>query len=258
MSAFDLLAPEYDSDFTHSIIGSNLRQRVHRYLLDQFHAGQHVLELGCGTGEDARMLAGEGIHVTATDSSAGMLEVASQKNADQPLIRFATLDLNQPQLADQAQQFDGAFSNFGALNCVLSRRVLAQWLADQIRPGGIAAFGIMAPYCLWEIGWHILHLDTTIAFRRLRGASSFLPDGASEAITIYYPPVNTLIAEFSPWFECIHLRPLGWLLPPTALYPVLEKRPRLLRLLTEWDQKTSSTSLLANFADHYWIELRRK
>jgi SAM-dependent methyltransferase len=259
MSAFDVLAPDYDDAFTHSTIGSALRQRVHHRLLSHFHAGDHVLELGCGTGEDARTLSQHGIQITATDASAGMLEVARRKNADQPLIRFAPLDLQQPALPHHSENpFDGVFSNFGALNCLPSRRPLAAWLADRIRPGGVAAFGIMAPCCLWEIIWHSLHLDGQIAFRRLRGSASFLPAGAPQALSITYPSVSTLTAEFSPWFERISIRPLGWLLPPTALYPVLEKRPRLLRLLTRWDEHSSSISALANLADHYWIELRRK
>lgn len=259
MTAFDLLAPSYDDDFTHSAIGSTLRQRVHQRLLSHFQAGDHLLELGCGTGEDAHVLSQHGIHITATDASAGMLEMARRKNTDQLLIHFAPLDLHQPALPDQpTAQFDGVFSNFGVLNCLPSRRELARWLADRIRPGGIAAFGIMAPCCLWEILWHTFHLDGQIAFRRLRGSSSFLPAGASAAVTVCYPSVATLSEEFAPWFERISVRPLGWLLPPTALYPVLEKRPRLLRLLTRWDECSSSCSPLANLADHYWIELRRK
>ncbi|MFN8447317.1 MAG: hypothetical protein U0521_01630 [Anaerolineae bacterium] len=49
--------------------------------------------------------------------------------------------------------------------------------------GGIAAFGVMSPLCLWEIGhWHGLHGDFRTAFRRLRRDTTF------DGLTIRYQP----------------------------------------------------------------------
>ena len=47
-----------------------LRGRVWQTLERTFTPGQHILELACGTGEDALWLAQRGIQVTATDGSA--------------------------------------------------------------------------------------------------------------------------------------------------------------------------------------------
>ncbi len=79
MSAFDALAPSYDDDFTHQPIGKILRTTVHNRLLRHFSAGQHILEIGCGTGEDALFLGERGINVTATDVSDAMLDVSREK-----------------------------------------------------------------------------------------------------------------------------------------------------------------------------------
>lgn len=49
------------------------------YYLKRIPAGQHVLELGCGTGRVSIELAREGRKVTGLDISRPMLEVASQK-----------------------------------------------------------------------------------------------------------------------------------------------------------------------------------
>jgi ubiquinone/menaquinone biosynthesis C-methylase UbiE len=83
MSAFDTLAPTYDNDFTQQAIGQILRARVHQRLLSHFSASQHVLEIGCGTGEDALFLAEQGITVTATDASEEMLSIAREKTNHQ-------------------------------------------------------------------------------------------------------------------------------------------------------------------------------
>lgn len=252
-SSFDRLAPTYDHDFTEGVIARHLRNRAHARLNMHFHRGDTVLELGCGTGEDARAAARRGIRVIATDASPEMLKMAQAKTADLPLVTLESLDLNA--LSAQFPPVDHAFSNFGAINCVHDRRALACWLADRVRPGGKIVFGIMSPLCLWEIGWHVLHADFKIAFRRLHKYSEFQIDGG-DMIRVYYPTIQQISAEFSPYFRRIHVEPLGLLLPPTALYPVLEKRPRLLSRLTRLDDAIRA-SALSMLADHYWIEFER-
>lgn len=92
--AFDPLASTYDSDFTNTAIGRYLRGRVQARLEQHFRAGDHVLELGCGTGEDARWLAGRGVAVLATDASAAMLDITRAKAAGNSLVQVARLDIS--------------------------------------------------------------------------------------------------------------------------------------------------------------------
>ena len=56
VSAFDPLAPSYDADFTHQPLGKILRARVHQRLLSHFSAGANILEIGCGTGQQGRVI----------------------------------------------------------------------------------------------------------------------------------------------------------------------------------------------------------
>lgn len=251
MSAFDALAPTYDADFTKTPVARYLRQRVHEHLLQHFLPGMHVLELGCGTGEDALFLAKQGIRVTATDYSDQMLTVAQEKTASCENVNLFPLDLSAPQSVEPGVQYEGVFSNFGALNCLSDWRALAQWLTTVIKPGGVAALGVMAPYCAWEFVWHALHWKWEIALRRVRG-SEF------DSIPIAYPGVKRLTSDFTPYFELLTVKPLGVFLPPTALFGVVEKRPRLMQTLMKLEDRVQDVSALAQFADHYWIELRRK
>lgn len=246
---FDTLAPAYDRDFTASPIARYLRARVYTRLDRHFQPGDHVLELGCGTGEDALYLAARGVRVTATDASAAMLAVARAKSADQPLVTVELLDLNA--LPGDFPAFDNTFANFGVLNCADNLPALAAWLAARLPPGGVAAFGVMSPLCLWEIGWHGLHGSFRTAFRRLRRDTTF------NGLPIRYPTIRRLTRDFAPYFRRVHVEPLGLLLPPSDVYGVIERRTRLLQTLTALDTRLSKFSLLALCADHYWIEFER-
>lgn len=259
---FDPLAPTYDADFTHTQIAAYLRQRVHSRLDQYFQSGDHILELGCGTGEDALYLAERGIHVLATDSSAGMLTVAREKTAGNPLVQVERLDLTNLVgtrfcASTNQQSFDGVFSNFGPLNCLSDWKPLAHWLTEYIKPGSVAAFGIMTPFCLWEIGWHSLHGNFKTAFRRFRKKATFQAAANAQSIPIHYPTIRRLTQDFAPWFRQTHVEGLGIFLPPSDAYGVIEKRPRLFQTLMKLEQRFEHSPKLALFADHYWIEFER-
>jgi SAM-dependent methyltransferase len=269
--AFDSLAAAYDDSFTKTQIGRYLRQQVHTRLEGHFHAGDHVLELGCGTGEDALRLARRGVRVTATDVSEGMLRVAREKTRGNPLVSVERLDLRSLTLPldplsiptglpsvvhGEGKLFDGVFSNFGSLNCLNDWRPLAVWLADRVKPGGVAALGVMSPLCLWEIGWHGLNLNFKTATRRLRQDATFQPNSESQPMGVRYPTIGRMTRDFAPWFRRIHVQGLGLFLPPSDVFGVVEKRPRLLRLLRALERRFARFGALAILADHYWIEFR--
>ena len=52
-SPFDAMAAAYARSFTESAIGRYMRAAVWRWLDAAFQPGDRVLELNCGTGEDA-------------------------------------------------------------------------------------------------------------------------------------------------------------------------------------------------------------
>ncbi|MCL4250914.1 MAG: methyltransferase domain-containing protein [Anaerolineae bacterium] len=265
-SAFDTLAPTYDADFTASPIARHLRGRVHARLDRLVASGETALELGCGTGEDALHLARRGVHVIATDASEAMLTATRAKLVGAAHVRVERLDLQNLNHGGteftEGREINMVFANFGVLNCLEDWRPLAAWLARRLRPGGRAAFGVMPPLCLWEIGWHALHGEFGVAFRRWqRGGAQFGINHRGTEITegraIHYPSPRRLAQDFAPWFRRTHIEPLGLLLPPSDVYGVIEKRPRLLRALVALDDRIGRNPALAACADHYWIEFER-
>ncbi|WP_315817338.1 methyltransferase domain-containing protein [Paraflavitalea speifideaquila] len=80
-AAFDVLAADYDTSFSHSLTG-HAQRMVSRAWLQSFLAGKgtlRILEINCGTGEDALWLASLGHTVIATDQSERMIGEAREK-----------------------------------------------------------------------------------------------------------------------------------------------------------------------------------
>ena len=53
--------------------------------------------------------------------------------------------------------FDGALSNFGAVNCVSDVGKLARDLARLLKPGASLLLCVIGPSCAWETAWYLLH-----------------------------------------------------------------------------------------------------
>jgi SAM-dependent methyltransferase len=269
-SAFDGAAASYDIGFTVTSLGRWLRETVWREIDASFSPGQLVLELGCGTGEDAVHLAARGVRVVATDASRAMLEQSAAKIRNRSLtdmVSFAPLDLNDTlsleSLADlireHAQQglVDGAFSNFGPINCVADRNALARALSRTIRPGGRIVLVGMSPICPWEIGYHLKHLRLKVAFRRLTaGRMAVVASGGT--LPVWYPSVLRLRREFAPDFTTVSVRGLGVLLPASDMSALVGRFPRLFQAVRAVDRLVSRSRLSALVADHYILVMERR
>ena len=226
---FDHAAAAYDADFTHTPLARALRARVWARLDVRFAPGQSVLELGCGTGEDARRLAERGVRVVATDQSAAMLRVAAAKTAGLP-VTTAHLDLKalapSPALLAHAP-YAGVFSNFGAVNALADFAPLAAWLAPLVQPGGRVILVVMGRWCAWEIGWHLLRLQPRTAFRRLRRGGAVAHVGGAP-LTVHYPSTAALQARLCPALQPGQRSPPRPV--PAALLPRASHPPRLVPL----------------------------
>jgi SAM-dependent methyltransferase len=238
--AFDSLAASYDVAFTGTPLGTLLRETVHRRLDARFAPGDHILELACGTGEDAVHLGRRGVRVLATDASAAMVEKALAKAAG----LGETVEVHQlaiEELSALAGPFDGAFSNFGGLNCVSDLSAVRKTLADLLRPGAPLLLCVMGPLVPWE--W------ASLQFRRLRRGGV-----AWRGITVRYPSPGAVRRVFSPAFRPLRLSAVNALLPPTEWESWAGRHPRLLAALARWERRLP----LPWLADHYLLELERR
>ena len=78
-AAFDQIAASYDETWTCAPAGRMQRDALWRNLAEYFHPGDYILDLGCGTGEDAVWLSQKGARVTAIDASPEMVSIARRR-----------------------------------------------------------------------------------------------------------------------------------------------------------------------------------
>src|SRR5260370_6480079 len=134
---FDPVAEEYDRKFTESQIGRAQRASVWTELTKTFRSWDRILEIGCRTGADACFLADRGVRVFACDNSRAMIEVANRRIIQankSSFVHLRTLAAEDLASLGGEPRFDGAFSNFGALNCVEDLRGVAINLVRLLRP----------------------------------------------------------------------------------------------------------------------------
>lgn len=252
--AFDAMAADYDAQFTHSRIGALMRQAVWRRLDAHFQPGHRVLELNCGTGEDAVYLGQQGVQVLATDLSEGMVETARRKverNHLNDLVQVRALAMERLHELDE-QPFDGALSNFGGLNCVADLASVSRALAARLRSGAPALLCVMGPWVPWEWSWFLLHGKPKAAFRRLQ------PGGVAwRGLTIRYPSIRALKRAFSPAFRLRRASALGAILPPPFAENWMARHPATLTRLNNWERRLETLPPLSSLADHYLVELER-
>jgi ubiquinone/menaquinone biosynthesis C-methylase UbiE len=253
--AFDSLATEYDSIWTRGVVGIQQREQVWQGILPLFHAGQRVLEIGCGTGVDAVCLARNGIYVHATDVSPRMLAMARDRIGREGLENRITIErrsIEELSGLEEPGGFDGAFSDFGAFNCVRDHRSAALSLAGLIRPGGKLALCLMNRFCLWETLWCLAHCQPSKAFRRLsageRGVEASL--NSYHRFPVFYPAAGRLIAGFRQNFDPVSSSGIGVLVPPSCMEAWALKRKRMFDKLALLDRYLRHRPVLRGMGDH--------
>ena len=257
---FDAFADRYDELFTESRIGQAQRASVWAELKKTFGAGDRVLEIGCGTGVDACFLGSCGVRVVACDSSPRMLAVATRRVREAGNLEFVRPRLlaaeEISELRDEGT-FDGAFSNFGALNCVKDLRRLALDLGQLLQPGASLLLCLMGLCCLWEVTWYLAHGNSRKAFRRFQpeGVDARLADGA--VVRVFYPSVRSLTRTFAPEFRLKSVKGIGVAVPPSYLEPLALRFPRAFGLQKRIDSLLGGCPGIRLLADHILLRFER-
>ncbi|MDP2316030.1 MAG: methyltransferase domain-containing protein [Pseudomonadota bacterium] len=216
----------------------SLRARVLSVCARFFPENGRVLDLGCGAGLDAAVLEAMGHPVVAVDASAGMVAEARTRARD---ARRGDLAALEPLVPDGP--FDGALSNFGALNCLADLDGFARGLAALLRPGAHAVLVVINRWCPAE------DLTLLARFRRPRRHVRTV-DVEGMPVALRYLGGRE-VERALPAFEPVHREALGALVAPPDLGGRPGRRTRLEPWIAGWP-------VIRDLGDHSLVVLRRR
>ena len=132
LRVYDAKAQEYAERFCQGLAPDDDM----RSFLEAVPPGAAVLDLGCGPGRSAAIMAAAGHDVTATDASAEMVKIAAAQEGVRAYQ--ATFDA-----LNEVARYDGIWANFSLLHADradLPRHLKA--IAVALKPGGIFHIGM--------------------------------------------------------------------------------------------------------------------
>lgn len=260
-NSFDPVAGIYDDTFSKTQIGKAQRDIVWKYLDKKKYVNKNILEINCGTGEDAVFLAKNNIF-TATDASEEMLKITNEKiqlNQIQTNCKTLLWDMHDPFPGDRDEKYDLIFSNFGGLNCLSPEALkrLSLELFALLKSGGKLIFVVMGRKCLWESFYFLYKGKLKSVFRRSNtGVVRAQLNNKIFVDTYYYSP-GEFMQFFEQNFKINNTLPVGFFIPPSYLDPYFKNKKWMLNLFTRLDKMVIKVGILSNYADHYLIELEK-
>lgn len=170
MDAYTVLARGYDR-LTADVDYGRWADYVERHFRKLKHPVRSVVELGCGTGSLACLLARRGYSVTAVDLSPDMLTVAEQKCRGLD-VTLLCQDMSRLSLAGPADAVVCCLDSVNYVTRPAALRRTFQRVYKALAPGGLFLFDVKTPaalrdadgqtcldeddgiYCVWRADWY--------------------------------------------------------------------------------------------------------
>jgi len=150
--------------------------------------------------------------------------------------------------------FDGAFSNFAPLNCVVDLKPVARGLARLLKPGAPAILVLFGTFCPGEMLVEVLRGRPHLALRRRKHGEVPARLSKREFHVVYHRRA-AIVTAFAPWFVLEKRYGIGITVPPSAAEPWISKMPHLLAGMEAMDRALSRP--LAMLGDHILYQFRR-
>lgn len=234
-------------------------------LQQEFPKQSRLLEIGCGTGEEAILLAQAGHTILATDISPGMARITIEKVKAAGLeqhVKVIALPGGHLNAILPVKRFDGAYASFGSLNCEPNLRQFVHNLANLLHPDSKFVFTIMARWAFFEIGWHLFHKEAQQGVRRLKtGWQSANLNGAGEeqtTVPVRYLSITEIKKSFAKFFSLVEHFSLPLLLPPPYLNDFYLRHQNFFDQITPLERKFRKIWPLRNTGDHIAFVFRRR
>jgi ubiquinone/menaquinone biosynthesis C-methylase UbiE len=219
-----------------------------------------MLELNCGSGEDALFFAQKGFTIYATDLSKGMLSRLDEKvksahlhkNISTEICSFTDLEN-----LSKKGPFDVMYSNFGGLNCTGELDKVLMQLNNLLQPGGIVTLVIISKFCLWET-LLLFKGKFRTAFRRFFSKQGRKAHIEGTYFKCWYYSPAFIKKRLKEEFDVLSIEGLCTLVPPSYIENFGEKYPKLFSFLKRLEDKWKSNWPWKFMGDYFIITLRKK
>ncbi|HTE27805.1 class I SAM-dependent methyltransferase [Flavitalea sp.] len=236
------------------------RTRVRQHISKYLKTGSELLELNCGTGEDAFYFARHGFRVHATDMSSGMLDELMQKKSVRPgsdVITVEQCSFTKLSNLKNKGPFDYVYSNFGGLNCTGDLNKVLADLTPLIKPGGFLTLVIISKFCLWE-SLLIFKGKFRTAFRRFFSGDGRQARAEGKNFKCWYYNPSFIINTLKDQFSTVALEGLCTIVPPSYLQGFPEKHPRIFAYLCRQENRKKSAYPWKYMGDYFIITLQKR
>ncbi len=257
--AYDALAPRYDRVPEENRINRLMRTVSLDHLQAAFRSGSRVLELGCGTGDEALALAARGVRIVALDPSEEMVRLARSKAADRDLggrvefRRARARDLG-PLRDSLGGPFDGGYASF-SLAYEPDLAPVAAGLHAVLREGAPFLASVPSRLCLVEFLLAMGSGHPAFAGRRLSPWHGHKVGAHLVPIRAYTP--QGLSHAMSPHFSLERVEALPAIVPPPYMNRVYERFDGLAEALERVDAALRPRFPFRSLGDHFLARLRR-
>lgn len=257
--AFSKQAVIFDQLYSGNEIIGYKRKRVRDHIQKFLPLHSRILELNCGTGEDAIWFAQNGYMVHATDISYGMLEQLDQKIKKNHLdtrisfepCSFTRLD----QLAEKGP-YDCIFSNFAGLNCTEELDKVLRSFSPLLKKDGIITLVLLPKFCLWEF-LLLFKGKFNTAFRRFFSKNGRTAHVEGYYFKCWYYNPGYVIRNLKKQFEVLSIEGLCSLVPPSYIENFADKHPTIYRWMVKTENKWKDKWPWKFIGDYYVISFRK-
>ena len=258
--AFSKQSKVFDAIYGGDDIVFYKRQRVREHVLKYIRPESSILELNCGTGEDAIFFAQRGHNVHATDISSGMLTklmIKTQESDCSKKISFEQCSFTDLNSLKNKGPFDHIFSNFGGLNCTGELDKVLRPFSSLLKSGGCVTLVIISKFCLWET-LLLFKGKFETAFRRFFSANGRKANVEGTQFKCWYYSSGYIKKQLKRDFEVINIEGLCTLVPPSYIEGFSKKYPQLFNFLKDRERKWAAKWPWKYIGDYYIISLKKR
>jgi ubiquinone/menaquinone biosynthesis C-methylase UbiE len=258
--AFSKQAPVFDQLYGSNSIIAYKRKRVRDHILKYISTGRSMLELNCGTGDDALFFAKKGFRIHATDISEEMLSILNQKLNTSDLeknISSENCSFTELETLHNRGPFDVVYSNFGGLNCTGALDKVLHELNPLVKHGGIITLVIISKFCLWET-LLLFKGKFKTAFRRFFSKHGRKAHIEGHYFKCWYYAPSFIKNVLKKDFDLLNIEGLCTIVPPSYIENFAEKYPRLFSFLKRKEDSLKSRWPWKYIGDYFIVSLKKK